>query len=245
MQLSVQAANALKPLRNGELVQSAKDNLKIWQRPEEDLKQSLRAAMIMVGIRAKNMPDEEEKLLLLSFINKHFGNHTPEEVLLAFEMAVSGKLELGESGANCYENFSCEYVGRILTAYRKWASRQLELLPSNPPPGLTASKPDWTEMCEYHYTKFLTGKYNMSLWPWEMYGHYVEKGQLQENDYVLYVDEAKLLLREKTVEAAKEKSLIVDITSVLAKFYETLTDAQIEQWAKRIAVVQLFTRLNK
>lgn len=219
---------------------------KIWQRPEEDLKQSIRAAMLLVGIRAKNMPDEEEKFLLLSFIKQHFRNHTPEEVRLAFEMAVAGKLELGESGANCYENFSCEYVGRVLSAYRKWAVRQLELLTPDPLPiALPPAKVDWSEYCEYRYNQWKTGKYDIGLWAWEMYGHYVETGHLQENDYVLYVEDAKQLLREQTIKAAKEKSLIVDITTVLSKFYEAITDTQVEQWAKRIAVEQLFTRLNK
>jgi hypothetical protein len=83
-------------------------------RHEEDIKQVLRYSMVLVGLRGNNMPTEEEKFVLLNFIRSNFGNVTPEEIKLAFEWAVSGKLGID---AKCYENFSCEYFGRIIKAY--------------------------------------------------------------------------------------------------------------------------------
>lgn len=90
-------------------------------RHEEDLKQVLRYAMVLVGLRGNNMPTEEEKFVLLNFIRSNFGNQTPEEIKLAFELAVSGKLEID---AKCYENFSCEYFGRIMKAYIEYARQE-------------------------------------------------------------------------------------------------------------------------
>jgi len=209
--------------------------------PIEDLKSALRYSMLLVGIRAKNMPDEEEKEVLINFTLKHFGSHTQQEIKLAFELAVAGKLELGESGANCYENFSCEFVGRIMAAYRKWASRQIEINPVKEViQTLLPIKTDWTEICEYNYEKFLSGKYNISLWPWQMYEHYIEKGLLKENDYILKINEAKEYLKSIAIDEEKNRSSIVDIPAVLSKFYDTLTDAKVEQWAKRVSVLELF-----
>ncbi len=90
-------------------------------RHEEDLKQVLRYAMVLVGLRGNNMPTEEEKFVLLNFIRSNFGNQTPEEIKLAFELAVSGKLGID---AKCYENFSCEYFGRIMKAYIDYARQE-------------------------------------------------------------------------------------------------------------------------
>jgi hypothetical protein len=90
-------------------------------RHEEDLKQVLRYAMVLVGLRGNNMPSEEEKFVLLNFIRSNFGNQTPEEIKLAFEWAVSGKLAID---AKCYENFSCEYFGRIMKAYVDFARQE-------------------------------------------------------------------------------------------------------------------------
>lgn len=92
-------------------------------RHEEDLKQVLRYSMVLVGLRGNNMPTEEEKFVLINFIKTNFGNLTPEEIKLAFEWAVSGKLGID---AKCYENFSCEYFGRIAKAYIDY-SRQSTL----------------------------------------------------------------------------------------------------------------------
>ena len=92
-------------------------------RHEEDLKQVLRYSMVLVGLRGNNMPTEEEKFVLINFIKTNFGNLTLEEIKLAFEWAVSGKLGID---AKCYENFSCEYFGRIAKSYIDY-SRQSTL----------------------------------------------------------------------------------------------------------------------
>jgi hypothetical protein len=70
---------------------------------------------------------DEEKAVLLDFIRENYGNHTPEEIKLAFKMAVSGKLSVDP---NCYENFSCQYFGKIMGAYRIWASSEIKFTPT-------------------------------------------------------------------------------------------------------------------
>ena len=82
--------------------------------------------MVLVGLRGNNMPTEEEKFVLLNFIRSNFGNQTPEEIKLAFELALSGKLGID---AKCYENFSCEYFGRIMNAYIEYARQEIKTVP--------------------------------------------------------------------------------------------------------------------
>jgi len=103
------------------IIIQAQSNQTLRLRNEEDLKQVLRYAMVLVGLRANNMPTDEEKFVLLNFIRSNFGNQTPEEIKLAFELAVSGKLGID---AKCYENFSCEYFGRIMKAYIDYARQE-------------------------------------------------------------------------------------------------------------------------
>jgi hypothetical protein len=114
-----------KPLRNGNaeanVILQARSTQSLRLRHEEDIKQVLRYAMVLVGLRGNNMPSEEEKFVLLNFIRSNFGNQTPEEIKLAFEWAVSGKLNID---AKCYENFSCEYFGRIMKAYIDYARQE-------------------------------------------------------------------------------------------------------------------------
>lgn len=121
-----QVRQDLKPLEIGKstqaLIKQAQSQQTLRVRDEQDIKQVLRMAMLMVGLRGSNMPTDEEKFVLLNFVRNSFGNQTPEEILIAFEMAVAGKLEVD---SKCYENFSCEYFGRIMKAYIDWARNEM------------------------------------------------------------------------------------------------------------------------
>ncbi len=89
----------------------------------EEVKEVLRYVMIKVGLRAQNFPNDLEKLILFEHIAKYYGGHHLEEIKVAFDLAITGKLELQEGeSAICYENFSCLYFSAIMNAYQKWAA---------------------------------------------------------------------------------------------------------------------------
>ena len=100
----------------------------------EQLSGSLRLIMVKIGLRAQNWPTNEEKAVLVDHILTHFGGHRVDEIRLAFEMAINGKLEFkqGES-VQCYENFSCIYFSSVMNAYRKWSSEAFKSLPTEKP----------------------------------------------------------------------------------------------------------------
>lgn len=121
------------PLKSGSaeanLILQAQSTQSLRLRHEEDIKQVLRYSMLLVGLRGNNMPSEEEKFVLLNFIRSNFGNQTPEEIKLAFEWAVAGKFEID---VKCYENFSCEYFGRIMKAYIEMARQETKSVKREP-----------------------------------------------------------------------------------------------------------------
>lgn len=92
----------------------------------EQIKDVLRRVMLMIGMRAANLPSVEETAILIGFIKKRFGNNTVAEVQLAFEKSVAGELDVK---VEAYENFTCEYFGRIMSVYRVWASKNFNQLP--------------------------------------------------------------------------------------------------------------------
>lgn len=92
----------------------------VIQRPIEDLKEVLRYAMMKVGLRAVNIPADIEKQVLIEHVVSNYGNHTHEEIKLAFDLAITGKLDVDP---NCFENFSCVYFSKIMNAYRAWAGK--------------------------------------------------------------------------------------------------------------------------
>lgn len=95
----------------------------------DDIRESLRLVMVKIGLRAQNWPNDLEKLVLFEHIRENFGGNTVEEIKLAFEMAMAGKLDLPIEDVKCYENFSCAYFSLIMTSYQRWSSqayRQIE-----------------------------------------------------------------------------------------------------------------------
>lgn len=121
-----QVPTAWKPSAIGAELQAALTETKICRLNDtEPVFQALRYAMLLVGLRAKNLPNDQERAVLLMHIRKNYGGHTSAEIRLAFEMAISGKLDLDQSEVVCYENFSCLYFSGIMNAYRKWAAEQV------------------------------------------------------------------------------------------------------------------------
>ena len=111
-----------KPSPNGELAkfETALTDQRICNLTDvEPLKQALRYAMVLVGIKANNVPNDREKSVLLQFIVNNYGGHTPTEIRLAFDLAIAGELDVED--VKCYENFSPLYFASIMNAYRKWA----------------------------------------------------------------------------------------------------------------------------
>lgn len=122
-----------QPSRSGNaeanIIIQAQSHQTLRLRHDEDLKQVLRYAMVLVGLRSNNMPSDEEKFVLLNFIRTNFGNLTPEEIRLAFELAMAGKFSID---AKCYENFSCEYFGRIMKSYIEYSRQETKSVKKEP-----------------------------------------------------------------------------------------------------------------
>ena len=110
----------------GDSLELALKDVRIADSTEERLKEPLKYAMMKLGIRAANIPKSLEKDVLTSHIRQYYGGHTVSEIRLAFDMALTGKLDLGDNDVNCFENFSCAYFSTIMNAYRKWSKEQVK-----------------------------------------------------------------------------------------------------------------------
>lgn len=110
---------------------------------EDDLKRVLRYSMLLVGLRANNMPTDEEKFVLINFIKTNFANVTIAQIKLAFDMAVAGKLGVD---AKCYENFSCEFFGRIMARYLEFSAEETRVLSQRVIEDEPLPKPSYAEL---------------------------------------------------------------------------------------------------
>jgi hypothetical protein len=156
---------------------------KIRQSSLDDLKAVLRYAMVKVGLRAQNFPTDDEKAVLLSHVISEYGNHTPDEIRLAFDMSITGRLDLERSEVVCYENFSCLYFSGIMNAYRIWARNQkIETVTKEEIKILEYKEPtDDTEMEAWYNgvkREYLDGKYHFNLLPITLYDYICRKSEI-------------------------------------------------------------------
>lgn len=131
--------------------------------PVETLKEALRQVFFLIGLRAEQIPADEEKGFLIQYIAENYGGHTADEIRLAFKMAIQGKLKLEFRDVKCYGIFSPMYFTVIMDAYREWAKEQAEKLLRKEPERVV------TEL-EKRKIDLAYAGYLLSLYPKSVYG---------------------------------------------------------------------------
>lgn len=248
--------------KDGKQLLAAISSTKIAQAGDEEIKEALRYAMILVGIRAQNLPNDIEKQVLLQFIRRNYPGHTANEIRLAFDKAVSGELALKPNETAAYENFSCEYLGRIMRAYRAWASEQYEqaqtFQATETPKLLEAPKISDAELFETYFQDWKAGKLNLDLLPEFVYDRlktYVKveisdeeiKGiVLKAREHILerYNNDLKSINTDKRLGEYLEISAAKDKLKALHPL-DSCEDTNVNRYAKALALVYLFRAAEK
>lgn len=222
--------------------------------------------MLKVGIRQANIPNNEEKAILIDHILTEFSGHTCAEIKVAFEMAIAGKLEDIDSKGNvstldatCYENFSCLYFSKIMNSYRSWAKEAYNNLP-NKDLFLIEDKKELTDDDMNEWIEEWKGKVktiqNPIMIPPLFYDWLTEKGELvltkkQKIEYatVYAVSLRQSLLSEQSMAEGKHG----DSNAQLREFNEMKKNGcfvgdeaiRIKDLAKKIAVYHYLNSFNK
>lgn len=137
---------------------------------------------IFVIVGLKTIPNDLEGLLLYEHLVKYYGNHTLPEIIMAFELAMTGSLEINVNEVKTYQNFSVLYLSNIIDYYRMWATEKYYRLEHHisPPPEnklLLEEKPNWGEAIEREYQHFiLFGDEHYKIWPEYFYNQLVGDG---------------------------------------------------------------------
>ncbi len=83
----------------------------------DEILQMLVMLMSFVGIKPENYPDKLTKTMLVSYIIGHLGDFTVNEFLIAFSLAVSGRLDVD---VKHYNSFDAIYLNRVMAAYSRY-----------------------------------------------------------------------------------------------------------------------------
>ena len=99
-------------------VRDALGGLKIQDATDKELSERFTLIYWMIGLRPQHFPTPEQDKFLFTYIRENFGSRTTTELVLAFDRAINGVLDIDD--VKCYDQFTLEYFCRIFNAYRKW-----------------------------------------------------------------------------------------------------------------------------
>jgi hypothetical protein len=209
---------------------SAQNGLSIRSQNEEEIKQVLRYVMILVGLRGNNLPTDEEKFVLISFIKSNFANQTVAEIKLAFEMAVAGKFQVD---VKTYENFSCEYFARIMNAYLDYARAETRAIakqeePSKPKPCDRVLKAQSIETANMYAQEIWKAQKAKTEFKWIAGGLHILYDYLEEFDIHRLHLEGKQLIAEKYKHLKGEEFKVACKTQAYKEFIISLVDFESE-----------------
>lgn len=137
---ALQVSKEWKPLNNGLIVDNeiaeAFKGQKLNLVSPVTLKENLAYIFTLLGMT--RYPEKEEFMVIEDFIRTSYPMYTIEEFVIAFKMAVQGKLDCS---VEHYEKFSPKFIGQVIAAYTKKATEIRKMIKPNikeiEPPKLT------------------------------------------------------------------------------------------------------------
>ena len=81
------------------------------------LKATLEGLVYYVGI--KEAPSPQQMVLLTEFVQRNYLDLSIEQISLAFEMALTGKLDLEQKDLEHFQQFSMLYISKILNSFKE------------------------------------------------------------------------------------------------------------------------------
>jgi hypothetical protein len=104
----------------------ARSTLKIKECGMVDIVQVLEKGMLLLGIKGSNLPDTPTMQYMVTEVKSQYTGLRIGELMLAFQLASRGKLD---TEAETYQNFSVLYLNRMVSAYHRWAIKQVNAIP--------------------------------------------------------------------------------------------------------------------
>lgn len=158
---------------------------KLAESSRDEIAQALVKIYYIIGLRPQHFPTKEMDDFLFSYIMHNYGHRSIREMLHAFNLAIHGELDIDD--AKAYDQFSIEYLVRIMNAYRKYKNKLImETVKEKPMAQLPPAEPTPEET--ENDLKQMKDKAEKNLYfiPLYLYNDLVQQGKIQpdENKYL-------------------------------------------------------------
>lgn len=197
-----------------------------------DIVQVLEKGMLLLGIKGSNLPDTLTMQYMVTEVKSQYTGLRIGELMLCFQLASRGRLDFD---AETYQNFSVLYLNRMISAYHRWAIKQVDATPEKKPlPPPTPVTDD--EIVQMAFDNYKRNKNPMQIFmALRAFEILYKKGEINfATDIVIH--ETKKYLMSQIIDRATKKE-IFDIMN---------DEDMMEMSCRRIALSMYFNKqLNK
>jgi hypothetical protein len=244
------------------LFKESLEDKKIKDATVKEIKEAIRYCMLIVGLKAQTIDafTEIEKEVMIQFIVRHYGGHTLSEFKLAFDKALIGDLGLPKKEVKAYENFSCEYISRIMSAYREWSrdvykevSKTVEETKQLPPANFSP-----LSIVDMYYQEFLSNtltKELVSQSVWDTVSKDLKVSYSNEEMYSIVSNAKSFVLNDyneklKNINSEKKFGQYIEIKRNRDRLEElsvedSCDDFNVNKRSKVMALVKWFEKLKQ
>lgn len=233
----------------------ALQGIKIKDAEDSELSNKLGIVYWMIGLRPQHFPTKEQDSYFFNYLRKNFPNKTTNEIVIAFDKAINGKLDIED--VKCYDQFTLEYFCRIFNAYRKWSSNLFKELPNKETKQIEnmpeVTEKEMKEDIEYFRNKVVNERLSINFIPTYLYD-YCEKLKLiklSKLEKFALIDKAKQFKKDqlKLKASSFNKDDIAEYNSfchLLEKGFikDSLEMNNIINLAKKIAFIDYAKKYN-
>jgi hypothetical protein len=94
---------------------------KVKESTDLEIAETLMKIYVLIGLRKQHQPSQFEFKTLLEFIRETYGRMAKDELMVAFKLAVKGRLDIED--INPYDQFSPVYLEKIMRSYRTFVNK--------------------------------------------------------------------------------------------------------------------------
>ena len=178
---------------------------KIGESTAPEMGQALIQIYMLIGLKQSNYPSDAETRMICSYLLTNYSNRSLKEILLAFDLAIKGKLDYE---LKIFDSFTIPMIVGVMSAYKKWSYIEYEKIkkPAELPPVLQVTHEEKVRECdEWEQKKDI----KLSMIPLYLYDWFELTGRIRltsEEKKVIYNKAAEYRLSQLAHETELDRT---------------------------------------
>ena len=238
-----------------DIVKKATQSKYIKDCNDREIAEKLSIIYYMIGLRPQHFPTQQEDAFLFNYIKFNYGFRGIEELVIAFDLAIKDVLDIED--VKVYDQFSPEYLNRIMNGYKKHITflakniqKPTKLPEALPPPPMT--REDKIEEIKYWSDKM--DSVNKLIVPIYIYDYLIDCELVKMNDerfnqYLIMACEMEIREFRNKIESGEDRKMNQQLLKEFMAMYDSgcftgTIVSRLQSNAKKIFIKKYLNKKN-